>query len=209
MRLSLEGGVLRARDQSFLDVDKNGFADKNYQNSNIYYHRLKFEYFRNIRNELYGYYLDDNDKSDNETARLVWYGLHNEFNFQSFSFVVHGIFNSGKVKKLTPITDENEITLYNTTRQYGIKGGMYDFQFTYRYSESLNFNLIALGTTGRPGYNENGEEANLKGNGYRTLAPGFSISNIATDFTGGYALFNGSSFSGINEYGFFSNIIAF
>lgn len=209
LRLSLEGGILRARDQSFMDVDKNGFADKNYQSSNIYYNRLKFEYFRNIRNEVYAYFLDDNDKSDNETARLAWYGMHNEFNFQKFSFIVHGILNTGTVKKLRAVTDTNDVTIYNTTRRHFVKGGMYDFQFTYRWSESLNFNLIALGTTGRPGYDENGHEANLKGNGYRTLAPGFSISNIATDFTGGYALFNGSSFSGLNEYGFYSNIIAF
>lgn len=209
LRLSWEAGVLRASDQSFLDVDKNGYADKNYQNSNIYYNRMKFEYFRNVRNEIYGYWLDDNQRSDNETARLGWYGLFNEFNFQTFSFIVHGVFNSGVVKKLTPIVDEMNVTLYNQNQRHFIKGGLYDFQMTYRYNEALNFNLIALGTTGRPGFDENGREANLKGNGYRTLAPGFSISNIATDFTGGYALFNGSSFSGINEYGFFTNIIAF
>ncbi|WP_411824255.1 hypothetical protein [Leptospira sp. 'Mane'] len=209
LRLSWEGGVLRAKDQSFLDVDKNGFADKNYQNSNIFYNKMRIEYFRNVRNEIYSYYLDDNDKTDGETSRLFWHGFHNEFNFQTFSFVVHGIYNAGVVKKLTPLVDENQITYYNTTKRHAIKGGMYDFQFTYRWNESLNFNLIALGTTGRPGYDKNGEEANLKGNGYRTLAPGFSISNIATDFTGGYALFNGASFSGLNEYGAFTNIIAF
>ncbi|GBF51350.1 ABC transporter, substrate-binding protein, family 3 [Leptospira ryugenii] len=209
LRLVWDVGVLRARDQSFLDVDKNGFADKNYQNSNIFYNRMKIEYFRNIRNEFYAYLLDDNDKTDNETARLGWYGLFNEFNFQSFSFIVHGILNTGTVRKLKSITDTNGLTVYNTRSRHYIKGGMYDFQFTYRYSDQLNFNLIALGTTGRPGYDENGLEANLKGNGYRTLAPGFSISNIATDFTGGYALFNGSSFSGLNEYGAFANLIAF
>ncbi|TGL63145.1 hypothetical protein EHQ58_01500 [Leptospira ognonensis] len=209
LRLSWEGGILRARDQSFLDVDKNGFADKNYQNSNIFYNRMKIEYFRNIRNEVYAYWLDDNDKTDNETSRLGWYGLFNEFNFQTFSFSVHGILNTGTVKKFKELKDASDVTIYNTTNRHFIKGGLYDFQFTYRWSDSLNLNLIALGTTGRPGYNGNGEEANLKGNGYRTLAPGFSISNIATDFTGGYALFNGSSFSGINEYGTFANIIAF
>ncbi|TGN20306.1 hypothetical protein [Leptospira idonii] len=209
LRLSWEGGVLRAKDQSFLDVDKNGFADKNYQNSNIFYSKTKMEYFRNVRNELYAYFLDDNDKTDGETSRLAWYGSHNEFNYQSFSFVVHGIFNTGTVKKLTPLIDGAGTTYYNTTRRHSIKGAMYDFQFTYRWNESLNFNFIALGTTGRPGYDKDGQEANLKGNGYRTLAPGFSISNIATDFTGGYALFNGSSFSGLNEYGLYSNIIAF
>lgn len=209
LRLSWEAGVLRASDQSFLDVDKNGYADKNYQNSNIFFNRMKFEYFRNVRNEIYGYWLDDNQKTDNETARLGWYGLHNEFNFQTFSFTIHGILNSGIVKKRVPVVDVTDVTIFNENRRHYIKGGMYDFQMTYRWNESLNFNLIALGTTGRPGFNEKGEDANLKGNGYRTLAPGFSISNIATDFTGGYALFNGSSFSGLNEYGLFSNIIAF
>ncbi|MCZ8154849.1 MAG: hypothetical protein O9264_01920 [Leptospira sp.] len=209
LRMSWEGGLLRAKDTSFLDVDKNGFADKNYQNSNIFYNRVKVEYFRNIRNEVYMYYLDDNDKTDNETSRLGWYGLFNEFNFQTFSFSVHGILNTGIVKKLKPIKDASDITIYNTTNRHFIKGGFYDFQFTYRWNDSLNLNLIALGTTGRPGYDANGDEANLKGNGYRTLAPGFSISNIATDFTGGYAIFNGSSFSGLNEYGTFANIIAF
>lgn len=209
LRMTFEGGVLRARDQSFLDVDKNGFADRNYQNSNIYYQKYKTEYFRNVKNELYNYFLDDNDRSDSETAQLSWTGLHNEFNFREFSFVVHGIFNAGIVKKRTPILDRNQQTIFSQNQRHFVKGGLYDFQISYRMTESLNLNLILVGTTGRPGYDKNGTEANLKGNGYRTLSPGFSLSNVAVDFTGGYALFNGASFSGLNQYGTFANIIAF
>jgi hypothetical protein len=200
-RLNLETGVLRAKERSFLDSDKNGFADKNFQNTNIYFYKLKMDYFRNYKTEVYSYAIKDQEKTDNIESELFWHGFYNEFNYSSFSFILHGVLNTGTVHQFRPIPDESGKPIYYKNYRHYIKGGLYDVSFTYRIDDTTNISLIALGTTGRPGYETDGVEANLRGNGYKPLAPGFALSNIAIDFTGGYALFNAASMAGLNEYG--------
>ncbi|WCL49506.1 hypothetical protein [Leptospira sp. GIMC2001] len=209
LRLTFDGGVLRARERSLLDSDNNGFADKNFQNSNIVFGKLKMNYFRNYNAELYSYVLKDNDRTTNETAELYWHGFNNEFNYSRFSVILHGVLNTGTVRQFRPILDENGNPFYAKEFRHFVKGGLYDVQFTYRLDDTTNISLIALGTTGRPGFELDGISSNLRGNGYRPLAPGYAISNIAVDFTGGYALFNARTMTGLNEYGANYNFVAF
>jgi hypothetical protein len=209
LRLTMDAGVLRARERSFLDSDNNGFADRSTENSNIYYGKLKMDYFRNYKAEVYSYVLLDRDRTDNETGELYWHGFYNEFNYTKFSVIVHGVLNTGVVRQFRPIPDELGDPIYFKNFRHSIKGGLYDLSLTYRFDDTTNLSLVALGTTGKPGAELDGVDANLRGNGYRPLAPGYAISNIAIDFTGGYALFNARSSSGLNEYGANYTFLAF
>lgn len=217
---TLEGGWFVAKQNSMTDLDRNTFADKNYQGSNVYYYKIKTSFWNNAKHELYSFYLDDNmrDIQDvngvyglvsrtSESNQLFWHGLFNEFNFSDFTLVLHGIYNHGIVKSLNPYRDSEGNEVHRKYDLYKIKGGFFDMQLSYRYSESLSFTLMGSGSTGRPGYEKDGTRSNLHGNGYRTLFPGYSVSNIANDFTGGYALFSGKDMSGLYEYGIFSDIV--
>ncbi|AXX17044.1 MULTISPECIES: hypothetical protein [Leptospira] len=212
---TIESGWFVARQNAQLDLDKNAYADKNYVGTNIYFYRIKTSFFNNVKHELYSYFLDDTIKSiekttnakgtvialDSEFGQLFWHGFMNEINLSNFGFVVHGIYNHGTVHVLEPYRDNTGNVLYNRFSRHNISGGMLDLQFSYRYSENFTFNLIGVGTTGRPGFDKDGTRANLRGGGYKTLMPGYSISNIGHDFTGGYALFSGKDSSGLYEYG--------
>ncbi|RHX92198.1 hypothetical protein [Leptospira stimsonii] len=220
---TIEAGWFVARQNAQLDLDKNTYADKNYIGTNIYFYEIKTSLLNNVKNELYSYFLDDTvnsiDKTtnakgnvialDSEVGQLFWHGLMTEINLSNFGFVVHGIYNHGKVHALDPYRDAAGNVLYNKYSKHNISGGMIDLQFSYRYSENLTFNLVGVGTTGRPGYDKDGTKANLKGGGYKTLLPGYSISNIANDFTGGYALFSGKDSSGLYEYGINGDIVVY
>lgn len=201
LRLGWEGGMLRARERSLLDSDNNGFADKRYQKTNIFFNRLKMDYFRNYKTEIYTYGLSDKDSTDNEIGELYWNGFYNEFNYSKISLILHGVYNSGVVRQFKSINDENGSPIYYKYNRNFVKGGLYDISFSYRFNETNSASLVALGTTGRPGFERDGTSASLRGNGYRPLAPGYAISNIAVDFTGGYALFNAQTMSGLNNYG--------
>ncbi len=217
---TLEGGWFVAKQNNLTDLDKNTFADKNYQGTNVYYYKIKTSFWNNAKHELYTFYLDDNIRAvqdvtgvyglvsrTSETNQLFWHGLFNEFNFSDFTWVVHGIYNHGTVKSLNPYRDANGDEIQRKYDSYQIKGGFFDTQLSYRYSESLSFTTMISGSTGRPGYEKDGTRSNLHGNGYRTLFPGYSLSNIANDFTGGYALFSGKDMSGLYEYGISSDIV--
>lgn len=201
LRLTFDAGVLRARERSLMDTDNNGFADKNHASSNIMYAKLKMDRFRNWKPELYSYSFHDTDRTDDELGELYWHGFYNEFNYSNFSFVIHGILNTGTIRQFRPILDESGEEIFFRFNRHYIKGGMYDLSITYRIDDTTNIGLVAIGTTGRPGVDKDGVDANLRGNGYRHLAPGYAISNIGIDFTGGYALFGASQTSGLNQYG--------
>ncbi|EPG74002.1 hypothetical protein LEP1GSC058_3426 [Leptospira fainei serovar Hurstbridge str. BUT 6] len=218
--MTLEGGWLIAKQNNLTDLDKNSFADKNYQGNNIYFYKVKTSFFNNARHELYSYYMDDTLRDIQDTngvyglvsrqsqsGQLFWHGLFNEFNFSDFTLVVHGIYNHGTLHSLNPYRDTSGNEVYRKYDRYAIKGAFFDTQVSYRYNESLTLNFIALGSTGRPGYEKDGTRSNLHGSGYQTLFPGYSVSNIAIDFTGGYALFPGGNVSGLYEYGLFSDIV--
>jgi hypothetical protein len=209
MKLTFEGGALKARDRSFSDGDSNGFYDKNLRNSNIYFAKVKYNQLKNYNAELYNYYFYDQDYSDNETSKLNWTGSFNEFNIGNFSLILHGILNHGNVTQIQTFRNEKGVATSYGRNQYFIKGALYDVQLSYRFNDKITAGLIGIGTTGRPGTEKDGVDGSLKHQGYRTLAPGFAISNIGIDFTGGYALFNGKSMSGINEYGAFTNILVY
>ena len=209
IRLVLEFGGLRGRDKNYSDNDSNGFFDKTFQSQDIFFLKFKLDQWSFMKNELYSYWQSNRDRVNNEYGDLYWTGFFNEFNFSRHNFIVHGIYNYGNMRVLTPIRNPQGVTTFNTERPHTIKGGMYDFQYSYRFSDVVNASLVAVGTTGRPGFEKDGTSSNLKGNGYRTLAPGFAISNLAVDFTGGYAIFNGQTFSGLNQYGGFVNWIGF
>ncbi len=208
---TLEGGWIRARDRSIVYPDGNGFNSKNYINTNIYFLKLKLNPFRSVKNELYSYFLSDTDRTDSakETGFLFWHGLFNEFTFSRMSFSIHGILNTGTLKSANPYRDNLGSEIYTKYDRHKIKGGLFDIQFNYNYTDKITLGLIGIGTTGRPGYERDGVSASNRGNGYRTLSPGFAISNIGIDFTGGYALFSGKTMSGLIEYGAFSNILVY
>ncbi|MDX1959079.1 MAG: hypothetical protein SFU98_10940 [Leptospiraceae bacterium] len=210
-RFSLEGGWIRARERTLADIDSNGFNDRNNQNVNIFFYKLKVYRMTNLKNELYSYYSKDNDVTDTlrEIGDLFWHGLFNEFTMKNYSIIVHGVYNHGRVSAINPLKDSENNLLYEKRNYYSISGALYDIQFTYFYNNNINFNLIGVGTTGRPGVDKDGVPGAYKNGGYRTLAPGFAVSNIALDFTGGYALFNATNMSGLNEIGGFVNVIAF
>ncbi|MCB1178373.1 MAG: hypothetical protein KDK36_12380, partial [Leptospiraceae bacterium] len=153
----------------------------------------------------------DSDPTDssNETGKLFWHGWFNEFNFGKYNLILHGVYNHGNVSINNIFYDNTETEVYRSVNRYKISGYLYDFQFSYQYNGKLNFNLVGIGTSGRPGRDADGMEASFKGNGYRTLAPGYAISNIAIDFIGGYALFTARDMSGLAEYGGYMNAIVF
>ena len=208
---TFEGGWIRARDRSIPYPDGNGFNTKNYVNTNIYFIKLKLNPVRNIKNEIYSYLLNDTDRTDpaKETGNLFWHGLFNEFTFTRLSFSIHGIFNTGTLKTSNPYRISSGTEVYEKYDRHKIKGALFDFQLNYNYTDKITLGLVGIGTTGRPGYEKDGVLSANKGNGYRTLSPGFAISNIGIDFTGGYALFSGKSMSGLIEYGAFSNILVY
>ncbi|PJZ71557.1 hypothetical protein CH373_00785 [Leptospira perolatii] len=220
LNTTVEGGWFVAKQNNLTDMDKNTYADRNYQGTNIYFYRVKTSFINIAKHEIYSYFLDDSNKEvqdrtglygtvsrESEVGQLFWHGLFNEFNFSNFSVIVHGIVNHGRVHSLNPYRDVYGNETFRKYDTYHIKGGFFDLQLTYRYSETATFNLIGLGSTGRPGYEKDGTKSNLHGNGYRTLLPGFAVSNIANDFTGGYALFSARDMSGIYEYGAYTDLV--
>ncbi|TGK11760.1 hypothetical protein EHO60_05565 [Leptospira fletcheri] len=219
--MTLEGGWFVAKQNNLTDLDNNGFADRNYRGNNIYFYKVKTSFINNAKHELYSFYMDDTLKDvqdttgvyglvnrQSQTGQLFWHGLFNEFNFSDFTLVVHGIYNHGVLNALNPYRDSNGNEIFRKYDRYNIKGGFFDTQITYRFNESLTLNLIALGSTGRPGYEKDGTRSSLHGSGYQNLFPGYSVSNIAIDFTGGYALFSGGrDVSGLYEYGIYSDVV--
>lgn len=207
-KLTLEGGWIRTRERTAADLDGNGFNEKR-QNVNVVFLKAKFLPMANYKLELYNYSQTDNDQTDlfRETGNLFWYGVYNEWNLGTFNIIAHGIYNHGNVKALRTQRDLSENEIYQERKNYNISGGLWDLQFSYIYNPQIKFNLIGIGTTGRPGYSKDGVPASYKGSGYRGLFSDFTISNIALDFTGGYALFTANTMSGLYEVGAFTNII--
>ena len=208
-KYSIESGWIRARERTLTDVDSNGFNDRNYQSANIYFLKYKYFQIKNLKNEVYSYYSNDNDPTDEfrETGDLIWTGVFNEYRLEKFTFIAHGIYNNGKVRVARTIVDEQEEVLYQKRDRYKIAGYLLDFQVNYDFSNLYNLSFIAIGTSGRPGSDVDGLPASYKGSGYRTLAPAYAVSNIGIDFIGGYALFNARSMSGLVEYGLYGNVI--
>lgn len=209
-RMTLEGGWIRARDRQFIDADSNSFNDKRYLDTNIFFAKAKFLPNPNNSVEFYSYYQGDNDQTDpyRETGDLFWFGVFDEMKFGTYSMTLHGVYNTGKTKSIRSYKDLNTNDLYQTRAVNFVSGGLWDLTFTYYYNNQINFNLISVGTTGRPGYDKDGTNAQYKSGGYRSLSPNFSVSNVAVDFTGGYTLFTSANMSGLMEYGAFANVIA-
>ncbi len=207
-KYSLEGGWIRTRERSISDLDNNGFTDRD-KNINVFFGKLRLYKFNNLKNELYAYTSYDNDISDpnRETGKLYWLGLFNEYTTSNFNIIVHGVYNHGKVKAMNKLVDSTDTSVLQKENNYKINGALGDIQFSYFYNNKVNFNTIVVGTTGRPGYDNDGVEGSYKNKGYRTLSPGFAVSNLAIDFTGGYALFSAKNMSGLYEFGGFSNIV--
>ncbi|MBP7282132.1 MAG: hypothetical protein KBA66_11175 [Leptospiraceae bacterium] len=207
-KMVLEGGWIRSRERSAADYDGNGFNEKR-QNVNVVYFKVKLTPFSGYKLELYNYSQSDNDQTDlfRETGSLFWYGILNEWNLGTFNISVHGIYNHGNLKALRTQRNLSEKEVYQERRNYNISGGLWDLIFSYSYNSQIKLNLIGIGTTGRPGYSKDGVPASYKGGGYRMLFSDFTISNIAIDFTGGYALFAANSMSGLYEVGSFANLI--
>lgn len=207
-KFSIEGGWIRTRERSIADLDNNGFNDKR-RNINVLFAKIKIYKVNNMKNEIYSYTSLDNDNSDvnREVGNLFWHGIFNEFTLSSFNFIAHGVINHGKVSTVNSIVDKDADIIIQKQTKYNINGALGDLQATYFYNNKLNFNAIVIGTTGRPGYDKDGVESSYKNSGYRTLSPGFAISNLGIDFTGGYALFNARNMSGLVEYGSFANYI--
>lgn len=207
-KFSIEGGWIRTRERSVADLDNNGFNDKR-RNINVVFAKLKLYKINNLKNEIYTYASTDNDNSDanREVGNLFWHGLFNEYTISSFNFILHGVFNHGKLNTVNTLLDGNGEILVQRQNRYNINGALGDIQATYFYDNKMNFNAIVIGTTGRPGFDNDGVEASYKNSGYRTLSPGFAISNLGIDFTGGYALFNARNMSGLVQYGSFMNYI--
>jgi hypothetical protein len=208
-KYTLEGGWIRTRERSVADLDNNGYNDKS-RNINVFFGKIRINKINNLKNEIYTYGSLDNDDSDfnRETGNLFWHGLFNEYTISNFNIIVHGVYNHGKVKTFNTIVDPTNVIQFQKDNIYNIRGALGDIQVTYFYNNKINFNAIAVGTTGRPGYDTDGMEASYKNKGYRTLSPLFSVSNLAIDFTGGYTLFSARNMSGLVEYGGFTNMVA-
>jgi hypothetical protein len=208
-KITLEWGWIRGRERQIADIDNNGFNDRYGQNSNIFFAKLKNSKIQNFKNEIYSIASKDNDPTDlnNETGLLHWHGIFNEFTFENFNLIIHGVYNHGKIKSPRRILDEDQDLLYEKLESYKISGALGDIQVTYFYDNSINFNFITIGTTGRPGIDRDGLDGTTKNGGYRTLAPLYAISNLGVDFTGGYALFTAGNMNGLYEPGTFVNYI--
>ncbi|MCB1142437.1 MAG: hypothetical protein KDK54_09385 [Leptospiraceae bacterium] len=208
-KISFEWGWIRARERSIADLDGNGYNDKYGQNSNVFFGKIKYSQINNFKTEIYTYVSKDNDATDanNETGQLYWHGMFNELTLKDFNIIVHGIYNHGVVHTSNSLVNSSQSTVIQRNNDYKIGGALGDIQLTYFYDNSINFNLIGIGTTGRPGTDSDGTSANLKGQGYRPLAPLYAISNLLVDFTGGYALFSASNMTGLIEYGGFTNYV--
>lgn len=61
--------------------------------------------------------------------------------------------------------DLNENEIYQERKSYNISGGLWDLIFSYSYNSQIKLNLIGIGTTGRPGYSNDGVPAKYKGGG--------------------------------------------
>lgn len=210
-KIGIEAGWVRARERVFSDLDSNGFSDRNKQSVNVFFWKVKSSKISTLKNELYSYYSYDSDPSDvnSETGNLYWHGLFNEFSYKKFNIIFHGIYNHGKVWTGNSVnTADNQNAAFLLSRK-NISGYLWDFQASYFMNSNVNFNIMGIGTSGRPGYDSDGVHGSFKGSGYRTLAPGYAISNLAIDFIGGYALFNARNMSGLAEYGAFANIIIY
>ncbi|MBK8397129.1 MAG: hypothetical protein IPL26_18085 [Leptospiraceae bacterium] len=207
-KIILEGGWIRSRERSAADYDGNGFNEKR-QNVNVAYAKVKMTPYTGYKLEIYSYVQSDNDQTDlfRETGNLFWYGFLNEWNLGTFNISIHGIYNHGSLKAMKIQRDLNENEIYQERKSYNISGGLWDLIFSYSYNSQIKLNLIGIGTTGRPGYSNDGVPAKYKGGGYRGLFSDFTISNIAIDFTGGYALFSANDMSGKYEVGTFANLI--
>ncbi len=207
-KFSLEGGWIRTRERGISDLDNNGYNDKS-KNINVFFAKLRLYKINNLKNEIYSYTSYDNDITDEnrETGRLYWHGLFNEYTTSNFNLIIHGVYNHGKVKSMNKLVDSTDTSIIQKENTYKINGALGDIQLSYFYNNKVNLNTIVVGTTGRPGYDNDGVEASYKNKGYRTLSPGFAVSNLAIDFTGGYALFSAKNMSGLVEYGGFSNIV--
>ncbi len=209
-KITLESGWIRSRERSFADLDGNTFNDKRFY-TNVFY--FKYKWNRTVKNnlEFYTYVKLDSDQTDinRETGNLFWHGFHSEWNLGTFNIVTHGIFNHGTLRVLNSERDLNGDEKYQRRKDYKISGGLWDLQLGYNYNNRLSFNLIGIGTTGKAGYDNKGVPQSYRGGGYRTIFPDFAISNIAIDFTGGYALFNAQNMSGLYEVGAFTKVIFF
>lgn len=207
-KLTLEGGWIRTRERTAADLDGNGFNDKR-QNVNVFFSKATFKPANHYTMEVYQYSSTDSDQTDpsRETGNLYWFGLFNEWRYGVVTIMAHGIYNNGSLKGFQSIRNANEQEIYQQRKHYNISGGLWDFQISYSYNPQIKLNLIGIGTTGRPGYSKDGTPAAYHRGGYRTLFPDFSISNIAIDFTGGYALFSARNMTGLYEVGSFVNII--
>ncbi|MCB1188844.1 MAG: hypothetical protein H7A23_06030 [Leptospiraceae bacterium] len=213
LNMNLEGGWIRPRDRTFIDKDNNGYNDKSNVNIDVVFGKVKL-LLKKVKSEIYTYYSRDNDPTDvsSETGSLYWHGFYNEYNSSNFSVIVHGVYNHGRVKTFNPYRDSSGNKIYEKYDPHTIKGGLYDLEFSYifnLFNNKANVNLLAVGTTGRPGYENDGVQSSYRGNGYRTLFPRYTISNIAVDFTGGYSIFSAQNMSGLGEYGVYTNFIAF
>lgn len=187
LKQSVQAGYIRGTDKTINDVDGNGFNDNRKPvGINIYYVKWKWYYFRNYKMEAFSYGYENND-STIEKGHLYWTGIYNEVNFNKLQFTLQPIYQHG--------------VLYKTTNRHYIKSGLLDVGINYSFTSSLTANLFFIGTTGRPGNNLDGNPNYLKGNGYKPLIPLIGTSNIGLDYSGGYSLFSGRTFTGLNTAG--------
>ncbi|MCX7999337.1 MAG: hypothetical protein N3A69_10385, partial [Leptospiraceae bacterium] len=132
-KVSTEFGWIRARERSLVDLDSNGFNDRNYKSSNILYGKFRYYQIKNLKSEIYNYFSNDNDPSDElrETGNLFWTGFFNEYNFERFSMILHGIYNYGNVKVARSLVDRQDKVLYQQLKNFKIGGYLGDIQINY------------------------------------------------------------------------------
>jgi hypothetical protein len=214
-RMTLQGGWIRSRERSLIDRDANNYADKFYMSTNVYYLKLKNDYLSWYKNELYGYYYQDVDYTDTnrEHGYMGWLGFFNEITLQKYNLVLHGIYNYGKMRANRTINDLQEQNLFTIREDYKIRGSLLDIEASYRLDSNTKLGIIGMVASGRPGDEKDGVPSYYRGKGFRSLYPGFTISNMAIDWIGGYALFATGSFdaplAGMVEAGTFIDFLLF
>jgi hypothetical protein len=214
-KMSLQGGWIRSKERTFVDRDANSYADKYYMSTNVYFLKLKNDYLGWYKNEIYTYYYQDTDYTDanREHGYLGWVGFFNEFTLQKYNLVLHGIYNYGKLRTARAINDDKGKLVFTAMDRHYIKGGLADVELSYRIDNNTTVGFLGMAATGRPGNEQDGVSSSLRGNGFKSLYPGFTISNMAIDWIGGYALFATGSFNapltGMIEAGTYLNFLLF
>ncbi|MCB1308526.1 MAG: hypothetical protein KDK30_10115 [Leptospiraceae bacterium] len=221
---SFEGIYVRSVDNSRIDGDSNGFSDDNFVDIELGVARWKWAGVSWLRSELYGVYRVDDDPSasddtdsDQETSRMYWGGLHLNFNFGTWGFLLHGVGNWGRFHR--PLSDDPFKDRYEFTEpfqsyltealkpplreQYRVNAGAGEARIWYYVTDWIEVSLIAAGGSGRaPGDVEpDGTSIDYRPDQFRTAGSGYQFSEIALDGSGGYSIFSAGRLTGVIAQG--------